>query len=164
MTKEEPLYVFQTSVLHSDIFKVRICMCLSALFLAVMAVVLKLMLDVAPLVFYLLLAVAVMDVAMSVILPVLLSKPKGVALKVSQSGVALYRSGREVWTVPYDDITALEIDPDMSEKDVAAGFVNLVLSFDPPLHFRGIKLPQLKLKGFAAADDPYGHIQPLLSK
>lgn len=164
MTEKEPLYVFKTSVLRSDITTVRTALYLGGLFLAVTALLLKFYLDISPLVFYLILAVAAVDVTLSVALVKLWSLQTSSELRAYENGLAFYRNGQELWRVRHAEIKSMEIDPDMAEKDTAAGLVNLMLHFDPALRIEGANVEQLKLTGFAAADDPYGHIRPFLSK
>ncbi|TNE30835.1 MAG: hypothetical protein EP349_04765 [Alphaproteobacteria bacterium] len=164
MTEKEPLYIFKTSVLRSDITTVRTALYLGGLFLAVTAMLLKFYLDINPLIFYLILAVAAVDVTLSVALVKLWALQTSSELRVYENGLAFYRNGRELWRVRHEEVKSVEIAPDMAEKDTAAGLVNLVLYFDPALRIEGANVTQLKLTGFAAADDPYGHIRPLLSK
>ncbi|MBL1147081.1 MAG: hypothetical protein HND56_08040 [Pseudomonadota bacterium] len=161
---EEPLYIFTTSILKSQITLIRIFLYLGALFLGIAALVIKLLMDVEPLIFYLVLGVAALDVFWSIVLPPLLAKQTGASLKAYKSSLALSRGAREIWSVSYDNIRDFIADEKISEKDRAAGFVNVIIIFDTPLQIGGLKLQQIKITGLAAADDPFGHIKPLLSK
>lgn len=161
---DEPLYIFTTSILKSQIILIRTALYAGALFLGITALVIKLMMDVEPFIFYLVLGVAALDVFWSIVLPPLLAKQEGAVLKAFQTSLSLSRGGLEIWSVPYGHIQAVTADDKISEKDRAAGFVNLVISFKEPLQIGGVKLRQVKVTGLSAGDAPLGNLQSLLSK
>ena len=164
MTVEEPLYVFKTSILKSQIVLIRTVLYLGALFLGITALVIKLFMDVEPFIFYLVLGVAALDVFWSIVLPPFLARQEGAVLKVYKTSIALSRGAREIWSVPREYVRAIMPDEDISDKDRAAGLVNVIIVFDPPLQIAGVKLPNVKITGFSAGDDPFGHLQSFLSK
>lgn len=160
----EPLYVFTTSILKSQIILIRTVLYLGALFLGITALVIKLLMNVEPFIFYLVLGVAALDVFWSIVLPPLLAKQEGASLKAYKSSLTLSRGAREIWSVPYENIQAFIGDDKISDKDRAAGFVNVIIVFNEPLQIGGLKLPQVKITGLSSGDDPLGHLQSLPSK